>query len=102
MGAHTCQSALVLEKGLDVHSNKILKALDREDQLMMAMNRKLKWKKRGYNVLHSNESAEIDKADLPNDSYKKNYFLLVIDFFNKMIYTEEITEKDLLDKSLEP
>ena len=42
---------------------KILKALDQEDQLVMAMNRKLNWEKRSYNVSHSNESAEIGESN---------------------------------------
>ena len=44
--------------------NKILKALDQEDQLVMAMNRELKWEKRKYFVSHSNESAEIDIVEM--------------------------------------
>ena len=70
-GAHTFQSS-ALEKGRDVPYHNILKALDQEDQLIMTMNRKLEWKKRGYNVSHSNESAEIDIEEMKlYESYKK-------------------------------
>ena len=62
-GAHTFKSALAFEKGLDVPYKKILQALSQEDQLVMAMNRKLNWEKRSYNVSHSNESAEIGKSN---------------------------------------
>ena len=62
-GAHTFKSALAINKGLDVPYMKILKALDQEDQLVMAMNRKLNWEKRSYNVSHSNESAEIGESN---------------------------------------
>ena len=61
--------------------NKILKALDQEDQLVMAMNRELKWEKRKYFVSHSNESAEIDIAEMTYLSYNKEYFLVCIDPF---------------------
>ena len=62
-GAHTFKSALAFGKGLDVPYKKILQALSQEDQLVMAMNRKLNWEKRSYNVSHSNESAEIGKSN---------------------------------------
>ena len=62
-GAHTFRSALAFGKGLDVPYKKILQALSQEDQLVMAMNRKLNWEKRSYNVSHSNESAEIGKSN---------------------------------------